>query len=192
MAVEQFSHPETKTDVRSFLGLVGYYRKFIRDFSNIAAPLSDLTKKGAPIKVTWTPDCERAFKLLKEALTSSPVLVNPDWGKPFVVQTDACERGIAAVLSQFDDDGQDHPVVYLSRKFLPLEMAYATIEKEFLAIVWALQELHPYLYGRRFSVHTDHQPLMWLQRIKNNNQRLLRWSLTLQEYDFDINIRQGN
>ena len=85
MAVEQFSQPKTKTDVRYFLGLVGCYRKFIREFSNVAAPLSDLTVKGAPIKVTWTPDCERAFKSLKKALTSSPVLVNPDWEKPFVV-----------------------------------------------------------------------------------------------------------
>ena len=134
----------TKADVRSFLGLVGYYRKFIPNFLSIAAPLSDLTKKGAPTRVNWTSNCESAFRSLKEVLLLLPVLVNPDWDKPFILQTDASDRGIAGVLSQVDANGEEHPIVYLSRKLLPPEVAYSTIEKEFLALVWSVQELDKY------------------------------------------------
>ena len=181
----------TKTDVRSFLGLVGYYRKFIPNFSSIAAPLSDLTKKGAPTRVNWTSNCESAFRSLKEVLLLSPVLVNPDWDKPFILQTDASDRGIAGVLSQVDANGEDHPIVYLSRKLLPREVAYSTIEKECLALVWSVQELRPYLYGRKFDVYTDHKPLTWLKQVKHKNLRLLRWSLVLQEYDRIVKHKPG-
>lgn len=173
-AVVEFPQPVNKTDVRAFLGLVGYYQKFIPCFSGVAAPLSDLTRKGLPTHVTWDSECNEAFQKLKVALASSPVIRNPDFRKMLYLQVDASNTGIAAVLSQRDDDGQNHPVVYESRKLLPREVAYPTMEKECLAIVWGTQKLHPYLYGRHFVIQTDHQPLTWLQQVKSKNQKLLR------------------
>lgn len=118
-AVKTYPQPETKKDVRSFLGLAGYYRRFIPKFAEIAAPLSDLTKKLMPNKVIWTPKHEQAFVKLKSLLTSRPVLHSPDTNKMFILQTDASDTGIGAVLSQSDDVGEEHPVAYYSRKLLP-------------------------------------------------------------------------
>ena len=133
-AVKKFQVPETKKQVRSFLGLAGYYRKFIKNFSDLAAPLTNLTKKREPQKVKWTQECDQAFRQLKEVLCNKPVLKAPDFTKEFRLQTDASEYGLGAVLSQKDEEGLEHPVVYISRKMLPRECNYATIEKECLAI----------------------------------------------------------
>lgn len=160
-------------------------------YSTLAKPLTDLTKKKLPQVVNWTEDCERAFLALKSALTQSPVLQAPDFKRRFVVQTDASNYGLGAVLSQVNEQGEENPVIFLSRKRLPREVAYATIEKECLAIVWSLQKLQPYLYGRDFSIITDHNPLSWLQRVSGGNGKLLRWSLTLQQYNFTIQHRKG-
>ena len=108
--VKDFPLPATKKDVRSFLGLTGYYRKFIPGYSTIALPLTDLTKKSAPTNVSWTDACETSFVELKRRLTSTPVLKSPDLSQPFVLQTDASERGVGAVLSQYSSDGEEHPV----------------------------------------------------------------------------------
>ena len=99
--------------------------------------------------------------------------------------------GLGAVLSQVGADGGEHPVAYLSRKLLPREVSYAAIEKECLAVVWALKKLQPYLYGQPFSLLTDHNPLVWLNRVAGDNARLLRWSLALQPFDFTIHYRPG-
>ena len=120
-AVSTFPVPKTKKDVRSFLGLTGYYRKFMPQYATIATPLTDLTRKTGPICVKWTPECNEAFKKLKELLRSAPVLRAPDFTKEFILQTDASERGVGAVLSQKDEERVDHPVTYFSRKLLPLE-----------------------------------------------------------------------
>ncbi len=140
-AVKKFPRPINKTQVRAFLGLAGYYRCFIPNFSSIACPLSDLTRKGQPEKIVWTPEAEAAFQALKNALTSSPVLHAPDFGCPFTLYTDASGTGLGAVLSQLRD-GEEHPVVYISRKLSPAETRYAALEKEALAIKWAVLELN--------------------------------------------------
>ncbi|XP_040209167.1 uncharacterized protein LOC120940401 [Rana temporaria] len=184
--------PQTKKQVMSFLGTAGYYRKFVGNYSSLAKPLTDLTKKKLPKVVSWTPECEQAFQALKEALASAPVLQAPDFTRRFLVQTDASAYGLGAVLSQVDDAGEEHPILYLSRKLLPREVAYATIEKECLAIVWSLQKLQTYLYGRHFTVITDHNPLSWLNRVAGENGKLLRWSLILQQYDFTIQHKKGS
>lgn len=188
-AVKDFPIPKTK--VRAFLGLVGYYRRFIPKFSSVAAPLSDLTKKNKANQVVWLEECQAAFTKLKQALVEAPVLQNPNFNRPFVLQTDASDRGIGAVLSQDGADGQEHPIAYLSRKLLTREVSYSAVEKECLAIVWGVQKLHTYLYGRSFTIQTDHQPLRWLNQIRDKNQRLLRWSLTLQQYRFVMEHRSG-
>eukprot|EP00795_Rhopilema_esculentum_P005569 gene5569-9573_t len=190
-AVRDFLRPESKKQVRSFLGLTGYYRKFIPSYANIAAPLTDLTKKEVKGTIQWTDDCENAFRRLKKALRSSPVLRSPDYSKEFLLQTDASDRGLGAVLSQIGDDNEEHPVMYLSRKLLDRERRYAVVEKECLAIVWAIQQLRVYLYGRKFSIQTDHNALKWLDQMKEKNSRLTRWSLALQMYNYRVEYRRG-
>jgi hypothetical protein len=190
-AVLQFPQPVTKKDVRSYLGLCGYYRRFMPNFAQVAEPLTALTKKVAPTIVLWTPKCEESFLKLRSLLTSSPILRAPDYTLPFTVQTDASDIGLGVVLSQVVH-GIEHPVCFLSRKLLPRERNYSTIEKECLAIVWGVQMLDPYLFGTMFTVQTDHNPIQWLNSLKAKNQRLLRWSLSLQEYRFDIVHRKGS
>ncbi len=191
-SVRDYPTPATKKDVRAFLGLVGYYRRFIRQFATTATPLTDLTKKARPDKVIWTKECEAAFDDLKAALQRKPVLMVAEPTRPFVLQTDASNYGLGAVLSQGGDDGYEHPVAYASRKLLPREVKYATVEKECLAIVWAIKFFYVYLYGQAFTVETDHQPLLWLNRMKNTNPRLTRWSLQLQPYRFQLKYRKGS
>ena len=182
--------PEKKKEVRSFLGSINFYRKFIPNFSSKSAPLSDLTKKNQPNKVKWTADHDRAFRQLKQDLVSSPVLWNPDFSAEFVLQTDASERGIGAVLLM-NKDSERHPIVYLSKKLLPREQNFATVGKECCAIVWAIQRLCKYLYGKEFVIESDHRALQWLKTMKSGNPRLLRWSLVLQEYKYSVRYIPG-
>ena len=190
-AVRDYPIPISKKQVRAFLGLAGYYRRFVPHFSTIAEPLTELTKSRNPDKVKWTDDCEVVFCKLKEILVAPPVLkvVEPD--KPYILQTDASELGLGAVLSQLKD-GEEHPVAFVSRKLLPREKNYSVIEKECLAIVWSLQMFYVYLFGQRFTIETDHQPLSWLEKMKNANQSLTRWALAVQPFCFEIHHRRGS
>jgi len=190
--VQSFGVPRTKKEVRSFLGITGYYRKFIPQYASIASPLTDLIRKSEPNRVEWTPACAAAFDKLKTVLCSAPVLRTPDLEKPFVLQTDASQRGVGAVLSQLDEVGADHPVAFFSRKLLPREERYSTIEKECLAIKLAIHAFRVYLLGCPFTIQTDHRSLEWLDRIKENNARLTRWSLLLQPYQYHVEYRPGN
>ena len=177
--------------MRTFLGLTGYYRHFIPEYSSIAAPLTDLTKKSSPNQVVWSAQCDGAFVRLKQLLCSSPILQSPDFTRPFILQTDASDRGVGAVLSQVGSDGEEHPVGYFSRKLLPWEERYSTVEKECLAIKLAVSAFRVYLLGRKFVIQTDHRSLQWLDRLKENNSRLCRWSLALQPYQFSVEHRAG-
>ncbi len=134
-AVRSSPKLSTKSQVRAFLGLAGYYRGFIPNFSSLAAPLTDLTRKGQPEMVCWKPEAEEAFRNVKTALTSEPVLRAPDFSCPFLLLTDASDTGLGAVLSQVQES-EEHPVLYISRKLTPAEKNYATVEKEALAIKW--------------------------------------------------------
>ncbi|CAM4614267.1 unnamed protein product [Lepidochelys olivacea] len=125
-------------------------------------------------------------RLPGEVPVGEGVLANPDFDKPFMVFTDASDTGLGAVLMQEDGKGERHPIVYLSKKFLPREPHYTAIEKECLAMVWALKKLEPYLFGRHFTMYTDHSPLTWLHQMKGANVKLRRWSLLLQDYDMDV------
>ena len=192
-AVADFPRPRTKTQVREFLGLTGYYRRFIPNYATLATPLTDLTKKSAPTQVQWTDKCGHAFGKLKERLCSDPVLGSPDFTRPFILQTDASERGVGAVLSQRSaEQGEEHLIAFFSRKLLPREEKYSTIEKECLAIKLAMHAFRTYLVGRHFTVETDHRSLVWLDKLKDSNSRLTRWSLVLQPYDFTVVHRSGS
>ena len=178
--------PTTKKQVRSVLGLFGFYRRYVPDYASIVSPLSELTKKGSPAKVKWSAECQIAWEKVQEILSSSPVLMLPDFSKPFTLRTDASCSGLGAVLLQQDEEGEYHPIAYASRKLLDRETRYAVVEKECLAIVWGVGKFSRYLYGRPFSLETDHSSLRYLQQSKLRNSRLMRWSLALQEFSFQI------
>ena len=190
-AVNNFPVPRTKKQLRGFLGLTGYYRRFIQDYATVASPLTDMIRQDTPNRLVWTPPCEQAFAALKQALCSSPILRSPDFNRRFILQTDASDRGVGAFLSQRDDDGIEHPVAYFSRKLLPREQNYSTVEKECLAIKLATSAFRVYLLGRPFTMQTDHRSLQWLDKLKDSNPRLTRWSLALQPFIYSVEFRPG-
>lgn len=183
--------PTTKAQLRSFLGLIGYYRRFIPNFATLAVPLTDLTKKAAPNALLWHDVQENAFNALRSYLTNPPVLHLPNFQKPFILQTDACREGTGAVLLQ-EYDGIRYPIAFASRKLLPREQNYSTIEQECLAIVWAIQKFSDYLYGRQFVLETDHHPLQYLTQACYQNGRLMRWALALQPYSYTVRAIKGS
>lgn len=190
-ALLDFPTPSTKTQIRSFLGICGYYAKYVRNYSIIAAPLTDALKgKKRRESVEWTEACEEAFRTLKCHLTKYPVLYAPDFNLRFYIQTDASLNGAGMVLSQrFGDD--EHPIVYLSKKFTRAERNYSTVERELAAIVYGIKKLHYYLDGREFTVESDHNPLCFLKSMMGTNARLTRWALYLQQYCFEVKHRPG-
>ena len=193
-AIRDAPRPSTKRQIKSFLGLAGFYRRFIPNFSSIASPLTDLTKKNRPNSIKdWQDHHERAFQTLKNRLTSSPILRLPVFqeGKPFVLRTDASDIGLGAVLLQdFEGEGR-LPIAYASKKLLPRERNYSVIEKECLGIIWGVEKFRKYLYGVDFLLETDHKPLSYMQTAKVLNPRIMRWAMKLQPYRFRIVAIRG-
>lgn len=187
-AVKNFPVPKNIKNIKQFLGLVGYYRRFIPDFSKIAKPLTELLKKGEPFR--WVLAQQQAFEILRDKICSEPLLQYPDFSKPFLVTTDASNYALGAVLSQ-GPIGKDLPIAFASRSLNKAETNYSTIEKELLAIVFAVGHFRPYLFGRRFSLITDHRPLVWLHGLKDPVSRLARWKIKLSEFDYEIIYKPG-
>ena len=186
--VKEWPRPRDKTELRSFLGLCTYYRRFVRDFSTIARPLHQLTEQNR--KFAWTDESEAAFVNLKKALTSPPVLAYPRREGRFVLDTDASDSGIGAVLSQMQD-GKECVIAYFSKVLQRPERNYCVTRRELLAIIRAIDHFHHYLYGRRFLLRTDHASLRWLLNFRNPEGQLARWLEKLQGYDFEIQHRAG-
>lgn len=187
-AILRIPTPGKVTEVRSIVGTASWYRRFIPNFSSIVAPLTELTKKN--VKFHWSDRQEEAFRSIKEHLVSAPVLSCPDFSLPFIVQTDASGFGLGAILSQKHPEGEK-VICYLSRSLTKCERQYSTTERECLAVVWAIEKLRPYIEGSHFTVVTDHWSLKWLANLKEPNGRLARWSVKLQQYDFDVIHRKG-
>ena len=188
--IQSSERPKTKKEVRSFLGLARFYPKFIPNFAEIAVLLSDLTKKGSSTKVKWGESQDRSFQTFKALLVKPPILQLPDFNRTFIIQTDASDTGIGCVLMQ-EYDGILHPVSYASRKLASREQNYSVIEREALAIVWAISKFDFYLYGRQFVVQTDHKPLVYVNKSKTLNKRIMRWAMLLQEYQFSVQSISG-
>ncbi|GFU05307.1 retrovirus-related Pol polyprotein from transposon 412 [Trichonephila clavipes] len=188
-AVKNWKRPENLRELRSFLGLCTYYRKFVKGFSNIARSLHKLTESKQ--KFQWTKECEDSFLQLKEALTSSPILIYPQPDKPFILDTDASNESVGAVLSQ-EIDGQERVVAYWSKCLSKPERNYCVTRKELLAIVKAIEHFHHYLYGQKFLLRTDHASLTWLMNFRNTEGQVARWIQRLNEYYFDIRHRKGS
>uniref|UniRef100_A0A8C5CMY1 Gypsy retrotransposon integrase-like protein 1 n=1 Tax=Gadus morhua TaxID=8049 RepID=A0A8C5CMY1_GADMO len=190
-AVQFYPLPTTKKELMRFLGLVGYYRGFCRNFSEVVAPLTDLLKMRVPF--VWSPLCQQAFERIKSLLCEAPVLAAPRFDRPFVLQVDASHIGVGGVLLQANELGLEKPVCFFSKKFNSYQLNYSTIEKEALALVWALRNFEVYLGSGAVPVvvYTDHNPLLFLNSLQCPNQRLIRWSLFLQSHWLDIRHIKG-
>ena len=185
-AISEMPLPKTKKQIRSFLGSVGYYDQFVPHYAALRAPLDQLLRKTEPDIVQWNPSTIQAFEVLRQVLTKEPILQLPDSDLPFTLQTDASDIGLGAVLLQpcQVDPRKLAPVAYASRTLKGAERNYSTIEKEGLAVFWALQKFHVYLYGREFTLRTDHKPLLYLGQADRLNPRLKRWALLIGLYRF--------
>ena len=183
--------PSTKKQLRSFLGTVQFYNKFIPNFSSKTAVITDLLKKGSSNNLKWSQKQVSSFEELKDCLAKHPILMLPDFNKQFILRTDASNDGMGAVLLQ-EHDSILKPVCYGSKKFNDHERKYAVVEKECYAIVWAVRKFKEYLYGKEFILQTDHMPLAYLKNMKNQNDRLMRWALSLQPYSFWVEYIKGS
>ncbi|CAM8917246.1 unnamed protein product [Rhodiola kirilowii] len=181
-------YPSTVRDIQSFLGHAGFYRRFIKDFSKKALPLSTLLQKEVPFE--FTNACKEAFNELKKALTSTPIIQTPDWKKPFEIMCDASDFAMGAVLGQ-KIDKKAGVIYYASRTLDPAQRNYSTIEKELLAVVFALEKFRPYLLGAKVIVYSDHAAIRYLMKKKEAKPRLIRWILLLQEFDVEIRDKKG-
>ena len=189
-AVMQFPQPKNRKNVKQFLGLAGYYRRFVPGFAQIAKPLNNLLKKDVVFK--WNEDTQLSFNKLKEILCSSPILQYPDFSRPFIVTVDASDFAMGAVLSQ-GIIGKDLPIAYASRALQGAQLKYNVTEKELLAVIFAVIQFRPYIYGRKFTLVTDHRPLVWLHQLNDPTlgSKLARWKVKLREYTFDVVHKPG-
>lgn len=184
----EFPRPSNQKQLRSYLGLAGYYRKFIPHFADLAASLNNLLRKG--VKFTWTDQTEKAFLDLKSRLASRPILRPPNFDLPFSLAVDASNVAIGANLFQVIE-GIEHPIAYYSKRLDVHQQRYSTVEKEALALVSAVRVFSVYFGTQPITVYTDHSPLQFVQRMSNFNQKLLRWALELQQYNLNIAHRAG-
>lgn len=187
--VTEWPAPTNIIQLRQFLGLANYYRRFVNGFAVIAAPLYELLKKKSVWN--WHSGANIAFERLKAALTSSPCLRPPDYSKPFIVQTDASGVGISGILAQRDDEGNEHPIHFVSRQLCDAEKNYHATEQECLAVVWTIQQFEKCLLGNSFTVYTDNSALQSLPTKKFTTKRIMRWALALTQYSFTIHHRAG-
>lgn len=187
--IVKFPTPTNRRETQRFLGLCGWYRRFIANFSGIASPITELTKTKTKFK--WTAEAEAAFLKLKSALVSTPVLIMPDYSKPFSIACDASDVAIGAVLTQYFE-GEEHPICYFSQKLSSAERKYSVTERECLAVIRAIEKFRGYIEGVRFTVFCDHAALSYLKSLKNPTALMSRWLLRLNAFDFDIQYRKGS
>lgn len=187
-AVKEFPTPEDAIAVKRFVHMAGYYRRFVANFGSMMAPLTRLLRKNTAW--AWTTDQQKAFDDVKTLLSSRPLLVYPNFSRPFDLETDASVIGLGSCLMQDHRMGLQ-PVAFASKVNDPVVARYSITELECLAVVWSVKRFRPYLYGRVFNIVTDHVALKWLMTASDIAGRLHRWALTLQEYRFDIKYRSG-
>ncbi|PAV73798.1 hypothetical protein WR25_20102 [Diploscapter pachys] len=189
-AITNFPRPKSLREVRGFIGMASYFRRFIPNFAKIAAPLTDLTKKETPFK--WNENAEEAFDKLKVALSTAPILQAPRLGSPFTIEVDASGISIGAMLCQLNREANEiHPIAYASRKLSPAETRYPAIELEALAIVYAVAQFRQYIIGTNTTIITDHRPLTTLLKCRDLVGRLAKYQLVIMEYDLTIKYRPG-
>ena len=188
-AISRLLPPRTRTEVRGFLGLTGYYREFVLRYAHLAKPLNLLLKEDTPWE--WSPPCQRAFDDLKTRLMSTPILALPDHDRPYTLHTDFSHLAISAVLEQLKADGKHHVIGYASRTCSTAESKLGPTDGELLAIIYAVEKFHAYIAGTKFVIVTDHHALIHLQTAKTKNAKLARWAMRLAPYDFTLRHRAG-
>jgi len=187
--VRNWPTPQTVKDIRSFLGLASYYRKFIPNFSIIAKPMFRLIQKDVPFE--WTSACRMAFEKLKDSLVNAPILRHPNFDKPFILYTDGSYDGLGAVLSQKDENDQEVVIAYASKTIVGAQEKYGATELEMLAIRWAVEQFHVYLLGKPFTIITDHLALKFPFKKMILNSRMNKWILYLQQFSYQIEYKPG-
>lgn len=191
-AMLNFPRPKTVTELKRFIGLVGWYRRFIPFFANLTAPITDLIKgKRKSQQIEWNIAAEESFDKIKEALVSAPILASPNFNKTFTIQCDASDVGVGCVLTQEGENNQEVVVAFASRTLSAAERKYTATEKELIAILFATEKFRCYVEGSKFKVITDHYSLLWLHRLKDPSGRLARWAVKLQHYNMVIEHRKG-
>jgi transposase InsO family protein len=191
-SVRSYPVPKCTRDIRSFVGLCSYYRKFIENFSTIAASLHHL--QSDKVKFVWTAECQIAFEALKLALINHPILVSPDFNLPFFIKTDASDKGVGFVLGQIVD-GAERVIAYGSKTLNRAQRNYSTSDKECYAVVYACKANKHYLLGRPFIVYTDHMALKYLQTMKLGQDlsgRLARYQMFLQQFQYEVQYKKGS
>ena len=187
--VRNWPCPTNVKEVQQFLGFSNYYRKFIKNFATIAKPLYQITERKGTFK--WTAACQEAFDTLRIQLSTAPMLAYPDYTRPFILDTDASDVGMGGVLSQVGEDGYERVIAFGSKLLSKAERSYCVTRKELLAVVTFTQHFRQYLFGREFTVRTDHGSLTWLKNFKHPEGQLARWLEKLAEFHFNIVHRGG-
>jgi hypothetical protein len=185
---EQLPPPTDVKSLRSFLGHIGFYRRFIKDFSKITKPLTQLLQKD--VAFDFDEKCLVAFRTLKNSLVSAPIIQPPDWSQPFEIMCDASDYAVGAVLGQ-RKEGRVHTVYYTSKPLSEAQLHYATVEKELLAVVFAFEKFRSYIMNSKVIAYTDHAAIKYLLAKKGAKPRLIRWILLLQEFDVEIRDKKG-
>lgn len=187
-----YPRPTNATEIKRFIGLCSWYRRFIINFSSLVAPINELLKgrkKKQPI--AWNPQAEEAFINIKNALVSAPILRSPDFNETFTIQCDASNVGVGGVLTQ-EINGEERVIAYCSRSLSRAERNYTVTERELLELIFWLEKFRMYVEGTKFRVITDHYSLLWLNNLKYPCGRLARWSVKLRQYNFELIHRKGN
>lgn len=190
--IQEWPRPSNSTEVRAFLGLCSYYRRYVKGFSHKAAPLNRLTEAKVPFE--WDVECEEAFTFLKSKLITPPVMAFPNFQKPFILHTDAANVAVGSVLSQLERDGSEKVVAYASHKLSPNEKKWSTYDRELRSVVWSMRHFRHYLSTASCTIITDHKPLLGLKSMpieSDRTGRRVRWLIELQGYDYEIKYRQG-
>lgn len=187
-AIENYPTPLDKEATKRFVAFANYYNRFIPNFAKLSQPLNQITRKRAIFE--WSKECDKSFQEIKKLLLSPQILKYPDFSKNFILTVDASNFACGAVLSQMSNNS-DHPICYISKTFKKGEINKPIIEKELLAIHFAIKKLRPYLYGRSFTVRSDHKPLIYLYNLKNPSSKLTNLRLDLEEYDFIVEYIKG-
>ena len=188
-AIKRWRPPKNVLEVQQFLGLCNFYRRFIQDFAKLATPLYRLTRND--VLWEWSENCNHAFYYLKERLITYPIFRQPDLSKQFILETDASNLTLGAILSQEEEIKKPYVCEYASKMLKGAELHYCVTEKECLAIIWAIKLFRVYLHGTHFIIITDHAALQWFMNIKEPTGRLARWAIYIQTFDFEITYRVG-
>ncbi|XP_055944323.1 uncharacterized protein LOC129975294 [Argiope bruennichi] len=189
LAIQKLTRPTSKKEVRSVLGLMGFYRTYIPKFAEISTPLTELTKKNKPNKASWGEEEQNSFEKLKELLCEVTSLATPDANLPFQIHCDASDHGVGCCLTQQDADGSYKPIAFASQKFNAAQKNWASIEKEAWAVLYGLNKFDKWIYGAKVEIISDHNPLKYLNQTTPKSPKLTRWALALQRWNHSITHR---